>query len=164
MDYLAQQKFVHRDLATRNCMINKFLIVKIADFGLSRDIYKSDYYRVEDKKRPLPVKWMAIESLTEGVFSTKTDVWSFGIVLWELTTRGCAPYPDVDSFHMKAYLNRGRRLTQPEHAPDDVYVLMCRCWRKNPDDRPTFSELHTVLKDIVNDQQSNVSPEYLTVL
>lgn len=164
MEYLANQKIVHRDLATRNCMVNKLLVVRIADFGLSRDIYKSDYYRVEDKHRPLPVKWMAIESLTGGVFTSSSDVWSFGVLLWELLTRGCSPYPDIDTFNLKTYLLAGRRLPQPEHAPDNVYALMYSCWEEQSENRPTFEELHRILAKIVEEEEENMTPEYLKLI
>ncbi|KAK2182661.1 hypothetical protein NP493_342g02055 [Ridgeia piscesae] len=164
MCYLAMQKFVHRDLATRNCMVDEELTVKIADFGLSRDVYRTDYYRVEDKHRPLPVRWMAIESLTLGVFTSKSDVWSFGVTLWELLTRGCSPYPDVDSFNIKSYVMSGRRMSQPQHAPDDVYALISRCWQDDPDHRPSFKNLHVELRDIIDRSTANNHHEYLQLV
>ncbi|KAL1481269.1 hypothetical protein MTO96_034557 [Rhipicephalus appendiculatus] len=98
MQYLAHLKFVHRDLAARNCMLSEDLIVRIADFGLSRDIYEKDYYSEQDRKTKLPVKWMSPESLEAGVYDHKTDVWSYGVLLWELITRGAAPYAHVDNW------------------------------------------------------------------
>ena len=98
MDYLSGQKFVHRDLAARNCMLDSDLTAKVADFGLSRDIYEREYYSSDNKKCKLPVKWMAPESLEKGTYNTKTDVWSYGVVVWELLTRGVTPYPDVDNW------------------------------------------------------------------
>ncbi|XP_076468403.1 hepatocyte growth factor receptor-like [Babylonia areolata] len=92
MDYLAGLKFVHRDLAARNCMLDEEFRVRVADFGLARDIYEKEYYSSENKKAKLPVKWMALESLEKGTYSSKTDVWSYGVVLWELLTRGVTPY------------------------------------------------------------------------
>ena len=91
MSYLSDKKFVHRDLAARNCMVAEDLTVKIGDFGMTRDIYETDYYR-KGGKGLLPVRWMAPESLRDGVFTSQCDVWSFGVVLWEMATLASQPY------------------------------------------------------------------------
>ncbi|KAJ3601888.1 hypothetical protein NHX12_029650 [Muraenolepis orangiensis] len=119
MEYLSQKKFVHRDLAARNCMLDENFTVKVADFGMARDIFDKEYYSIQDhKKAKLPVKWMPIESLQTQKFTTKSDVWSFGILLWELLTRGATPYSDVDPYDITHYLLKGRRLAQPQFCPD----------------------------------------------
>ncbi|XP_043944641.1 hepatocyte growth factor receptor isoform X2 [Protopterus annectens] len=142
MEYLASKKFVHRDLAARNCMLDESFTVKVADFGLARDIFDKEYYSVHNKTgTKLPVKWMALESLQTQKFTTKSDVWSFGVLLWELMTRGAPPYPDVNSFDITVYLLQGRRLLQPEYCPDSLYEVMLKCWHPKPEIRPTFSEL-----------------------
>ncbi|XP_068132552.1 hepatocyte growth factor receptor-like [Hyperolius riggenbachi] len=142
MEYLASKKFVHRDLAARNCMLDETFTVKVADFGLARDVYEKEYYSVHNKTgAKLPVKWMALESLQTQKFTTKSDVWSFGILLWELMTRGAPPYPDVNSFDITVYLLEGRRLLQPEYCPDPLFEVMLKCWHPKPELRPTFSEL-----------------------
>ncbi|CAL8358879.1 unnamed protein product [Lota lota] len=142
MEYLASQKFVHRDLAARNCMLDESFIVKVADFGLARDVYDKEYYSVHNKNAvKLPVKWMALESLQTHKFTTKSDVWSFGVLLWELMTRGAPPYSDVNSFDITVYLLQGRRLLQPEFCPDTLYTVMVECWHPKLERRPTFSEL-----------------------
>ncbi|XP_052285570.1 hepatocyte growth factor receptor-like isoform X3 [Dreissena polymorpha] len=120
MAYLSELKFVHRDLACRNCMLDEDFRVKVADFGLSRDIYEKDYYACDNKKTMLPVKWMALECLEKGKYSSKSDVWSFGIVLWELMTRGVNPYPEVDNWDIVRYLKHGRRMPQPQYCPDQL--------------------------------------------
>ncbi|XP_055958197.1 hepatocyte growth factor receptor-like [Patella vulgata] len=120
MEYLAGLKFVHRDLAARNCMLDQDFRAKVADFGLARDIYEKDYYSSDNKKMKLPVKWMAMESLEKGTYSAKSDVWSFGVVLWELMTRGVNPYPEVDNWDVIRYLKAGRRMAQPQYCPDPL--------------------------------------------
>ncbi|KAL4226642.1 hypothetical protein ACF0H5_014623 [Mactra antiquata] len=150
MAYLSELKFVHRDLACRNCMLNEEFRVKVADFGLSRDIYEKDYYASESKKTMLPVKWMAIECLEKGKYSSKSDVWSFGIVLWELMTRGVNPYPEVDNWDIVRYLKQGRRMPQPQYCPDALYTIMRKCWHPNSKQRPEFSQLAHEIKDMIN--------------
>uniref|UniRef100_A0A8C5MDM8 Hepatocyte growth factor receptor n=1 Tax=Leptobrachium leishanense TaxID=445787 RepID=A0A8C5MDM8_9ANUR len=149
MEYLASKKFVHRDLAARNCMLDENFTVKVADFGLARDVYDKEYYSVHNKTgAKLPVKWMALESLQTQKFTTKSDVWSFGVLLWELMTRGAPPYPDVNSFDITIYLLQGRRLLQPEYCPDPLFDVMLKCWHPKPELRPTFSELVSRISSI----------------
>ncbi|KAI0221570.1 Tyrosine-protein kinase transforming protein SEA [Lamellibrachia satsuma] len=144
--------------------VDEELTVKIADFGLSCDVYRTNNYRMEDKHQPLPVQWMAIECLTLGVFTSKSDVWSFGVNLWELFTHGCSPYPDVDNFNIKSYVLSGRHMSQPQHAPYDVYALICRCWEDDPDNRPLFEELYEELRDIIDRSTANNHHEYLQLV
>uniref|UniRef100_A0A4W5NIU4 Hepatocyte growth factor receptor n=1 Tax=Hucho hucho TaxID=62062 RepID=A0A4W5NIU4_9TELE len=149
MEYLASKKFVHRDLAARNCMLDESYTVKVADFGLARDVYEKEYYSIHSKSGvKLPVKWMALESLQTHKFTPKSDVWSFGVLLWELMTRGAPPYSDVNSFDITVFLLQGRRLLQPEFCPDALYNVMVECWHPKPERRPTFSELVSRIKSI----------------
>ncbi|KAG8439799.1 hypothetical protein GDO86_005824 [Hymenochirus boettgeri] len=149
MEYLASKKFVHRDLAARNCMLDENFTVKVADFGLARDVYDKEYYSVHNKTgAKLPVKWMALESLQTQKFTTKSDVWSYGVLLWELMTRGAPPYPDVNSFDITIYLLQGRRLLQPEYCPDQLFEVMLKCWHPKPELRPSFSDLVSRISSI----------------
>ncbi|ELU04082.1 hypothetical protein CAPTEDRAFT_93615 [Capitella teleta] len=154
MNYLAEKRFVHRDLACRNCMVNRDMVVRVADFGLSRDIYTNDYYRVNTAKRPLPVKWMAVESLESGKFDSKSDVWSFGVVMWELLTRGCQPYPDVDNFDIRTYILCGNRMDRPDYAPDEMYLMMLECWADNPLSRPSFRKIYNRIATFLDESST----------
>ncbi|XP_011224933.2 macrophage-stimulating protein receptor isoform X4 [Ailuropoda melanoleuca] len=150
MEYLAGQKFVHRDLAARNCMLDESFTVKVADFGLARDVLDKEYYSVRQHRHArLPVKWMALESLQTYRFTTKSDVWSFGVLLWELLTRGAPPYPHIDPFDLPQFLAQGRRLPQPEYCPNSLYAVMLRCWAPDPGVRPTFTALVEDVEHVV---------------
>ncbi|XP_033284135.1 hepatocyte growth factor receptor isoform X3 [Orcinus orca] len=168
MKYLASKKFVHRDLAARNCMLDEKFTVKVADFGLARDVYDKEYYSVHNKTgAKLPVKWMALESLQTQKFTTKSDVWSFGVLLWELMTRGAPPYPDVNTFDITVYLLQGRRLLQPEYCPDPLYEVMLKCWHPKAELRPSFSELvsriSAIFSTFIGEHYVHVNATYVNV-
>lgn len=147
MEYLSSRGLIHRDLAARNCMLREDLRVCVADFGLSRKVYSKDYYRQGVVSR-MPVKWMAIESITEYIYSPKTDVWSFGVTMWEVLSCGKTPYPGVQNHEMYLHLQGGHRMEKPPMCPDELYDAMCRCWQECPEHRPTFFDLHGTLQTL----------------
>ncbi|XP_071499004.1 tyrosine-protein kinase RYK-like [Diadema antillarum] len=146
MMYLGKKRMVHRDLATRNCVIDEDYNLKITDNALSRDLFPSDYHCLGDNENR-PVKWMAVESLVHRNFSHASDVWSFGVCLWELVTLGQTPYMDLDPFEMATFLKSGYRMPQPPSCPDELFNLMACCWALLPQDRPKFSQLCAALTD-----------------
>ncbi|XP_075418663.1 tyrosine-protein kinase Mer [Tenrec ecaudatus] len=148
MEYLSNRNFLHRDLAARNCMLRDDMTVCVADFGLSKKIYSGDYYR-QGRIAKMPVKWIAIESLADRVYTSKSDVWAFGVTMWEIVTRGMTPYPGVQNHEMYDYLLHGHRLKQPEDCLDELYEVMYSCWRADPLDRPTFSVLRLQLEKLL---------------
>jgi RYK receptor-like tyrosine kinase len=149
MYHLTRKGFVHKDLATRNIYIHENYHVKIGDRGLSWDFYPEDYYTIDGggEMIGIPVKWMAAETICDKKFSQYSDVWSFGVVLWEIMTRGKTPYEDVLPENMLTYLTSGHRLSQPKNCPDDLFSLMGWCWALTPTDRPRFSHLTVRLKE-----------------
>ncbi|XP_006876512.1 PREDICTED: tyrosine-protein kinase Mer [Chrysochloris asiatica] len=148
MEYLSNRNFLHRDLAARNCMLRDDMTVCVADFGLSKKIYSGDYYR-QGRIAKMPVKWIAIESLADRVYTSKSDVWAFGVTMWEIMTRGMTPYPGVQNHEIYDYLIHGHRLKQPEDCLDELYEIMYSCWRTDPLDRPTFSVLRLQLEKLL---------------
>ena len=147
MRYLASFKYVHRDLATRNCLVGQNFVVKIADFGMSRSLYEDSYYRVRGRAM-LPIRWMASESFY-GRFSEKTDVWAFGVSMWEIFTF-CQhqPYEELDDQEVIQDAVRGtsrQLLPKPEGCPQDIYELMLRCWEYAADERANFEEIFSTL-------------------
>ncbi|XP_056621514.1 insulin-like growth factor 1a receptor [Triplophysa dalaica] len=146
MAYLNANKFVHRDLAARNCMVTEDFTVKIGDFGMTRDIYETDYYR-KGGKGLLPVRWMSPESLKDGVFTTNSDVWSFGVVLWEIATLAEQPYQGMSNEQVLRFVMEGGLLDKPDNCPDMLFELMRMCWQFNPKMRPSFLEIINSIKE-----------------
>uniref|UniRef100_A0A8C3TMK1 Tyrosine-protein kinase Mer n=1 Tax=Catharus ustulatus TaxID=91951 RepID=A0A8C3TMK1_CATUS len=153
MEYLSSRNFLHRDLAARNCMLRDDMTVCVADFGLSKKIYSGDYYR-QGRIAKMPVKWIALESLADRVYTTKSDVWAFGVTMWEIATRGMTPYPGVQNHEIYEYLFHGQRLKKPEDCLDELYEIMSECWRADPAARPTFSQLKAQLEKLLENLPS----------
>ncbi|KAM8952873.1 vascular endothelial growth factor receptor kdr-like [Pelodytes ibericus] len=156
MEFLASRKCIHRDLAARNILLSENNVVKICDFGLARDIYKDpDYVRKGDAR--LPLKWMAPEAIFDKIYTTQSDVWSFGVLLWEIFSLGASPYPGVqidEDFCCR--LKEGTRMRSPEYCTPEIYQTMLDCWQGIPTDRPTFTDLVERLGDLL---QANVQQE-----
>uniref|UniRef100_UPI00398E4AE4 vascular endothelial growth factor receptor 1 isoform X2 n=1 Tax=Pristiophorus japonicus TaxID=55135 RepID=UPI00398E4AE4 len=156
MEFLASRKCIHRDLAARNILLSENNVVKICDFGLARDIYKDpDYVRKGDAR--LPLKWMAPESIFDKVYNTQSDVWSYGVLLWEIFSLGASPYPGVqidEEFCRR--LKEGTRMRAPEYATPEIYQTLLDCWHGDPKERPTFTVLVKRLGDLL---QANVQQD-----
>ncbi|XP_052126084.1 vascular endothelial growth factor receptor 1 [Frankliniella occidentalis] len=151
MEYLASRKVLHGDLAARNILLADNNIIKICDFGLAKSVYKDENY-LKKENGPLPIKWMAIESIRDRIFSTQSDVWSFGIVLWEFFTLARTPYTGMAADeHMYKRLEEGYRMEKPPYATDDLYTVMMECWQARPILRPSFTELVDTLGSMLED-------------
>ncbi|KAK0410497.1 hypothetical protein QR680_005159 [Steinernema hermaphroditum] len=142
--YLEMNKHVHRDLAARNCLISsrnaQLRVTKIADFGLARDIDSNEYYRIHGEDF-LPLRWLAPESAHDGVFTTKSDVWAFGVLLWEILTLGRTPYDDKENFQVLQYVKNGGTLEKPPHCPEELFNVVREAWVYEPEKRPRFADL-----------------------
>ncbi|XP_051507831.1 fibroblast growth factor receptor 3-like isoform X6 [Myxocyprinus asiaticus] len=140
MEYLASKKCIHRDLAARNVLVTEDNIMKIADFGLARDVHNIDYYKKTTNGR-LPVKWMAPEALFDRVYTHQSDVWSYGVLLWEIFTLGGSPYPGIPVEELFKLLKEGHRMDKPANCTHELYMIMRECWHAVPSQRPTFRQL-----------------------
>uniref|UniRef100_A0A8C1T8L0 receptor protein-tyrosine kinase n=1 Tax=Cyprinus carpio TaxID=7962 RepID=A0A8C1T8L0_CYPCA len=149
MEFLASRKCIHRDLAARNILLSENNVVKICDFGLARDVYKDpDYVRKGDAR--LPLKWMAPEAIFDKIYTTQSDVWSFGVLMWEIFSLGASPYPGLhidEEFCCR--LKEGTRMKAPEYSSSEIYQTMLDCWHGEPSKRPTFTELVERLGDLL---------------
>uniref|UniRef100_A0A646QDD7 Fibroblast growth factor receptor n=1 Tax=Hemiscolopendra marginata TaxID=943146 RepID=A0A646QDD7_9MYRI len=157
MEYLASKHCIHRDLAARNVLVGTDKVMKIADFGLARDVHNIDYYKKTTDGR-LPVKWMAPEALFDRVYTNQSDVWSFGVLLWEIMTLGGTPYPSIPIERLFQLLKDGHRMEKPQNCPLDIYMLMRECWHPSPLQRPLFKDL---VEDLDRILTQSAAEEYL---
>nr|KAF6409819.1 FES proto-oncogene, tyrosine kinase [Rousettus aegyptiacus] len=147
MEYLESKCCIHRDLAARNCLVTEKNILKISDFGMSRE-EEDGIYAASGGLRQVPVKWTAPEALNYGRYSSESDVWSFGILLWETFSLGASPYPNLSNPQTRDFIEKGGRLPCPELCPDAVFRLMEQCWAYEPGQRPSFSTIYQELQSI----------------
>ncbi|XP_022807724.1 tyrosine kinase receptor Cad96Ca-like [Stylophora pistillata] len=147
MSYLSSESIIHRDLAARNVLVGKNETCKVTDFGMARDVHQKNICERKTKGR-LPVKWTAYEALLYGNYTTKSDVWSYGVVLYEIFTIGGSPYPRIDGEKIANLLEEGYRMPKPQHVENELYQIMMRCWQNDPDERPAFTELKIQLKEM----------------
>ncbi|XP_034739534.1 vascular endothelial growth factor receptor kdr-like isoform X1 [Etheostoma cragini] len=163
MEFLASRKCIHRDLAARNILLSENNVVKICDFGLARDIYKDpDYVRKGDAR--LPLKWMAPEAIFDKIYTTQSDVWSFGVLMWEIFSLGASPYPGVQiDEEFCCRLKEGTRMRAPEYSSSEIYQTMLDCWQGEPQERPTFTELVEQLGDLLQASVQQEGKHYIPI-
>jgi tyrosine-protein kinase Fer len=154
MQYLESKNCIHRDLAARNCLVGEKNVVKISDFGMSRE---EEEYTVSDGLKQIPIKWTAPEALNYGKYTSLCDVWSFGVLCWEIFSKGGTPYQGMTNTKAREMLDSGYRMPAPEGTSDDMYNLMLRCWNYEAEARPHFKEIHSKI-DILFSRFS-VGPE-----
>lgn len=148
MEYLSSKGVIHRDLAARNVLVGHNKTCKVADFGFARDVVVNRIYERKSEGR-LPIRWMAPESLYDNIFSSKTDVWSFGVLLWEIVTLGSTPYPGMAAGDVIKKIRDGYRLEKPDHCKRELYNIMYYCWAKDSKERPSFVELAQTLEKLL---------------
>uniref|UniRef100_A0A3Q2XWF4 Focal adhesion kinase 1 n=1 Tax=Hippocampus comes TaxID=109280 RepID=A0A3Q2XWF4_HIPCM len=150
--YLESKRFVHRDIAARNVLVSTVDCVKLGDFGLSRYMEDSSYYKASKGK--LPIKWMAPESINFRRFTTASDVWMFGVCMWEILMYGIKPFQGVKNNDVIGRIENGERLAMPPQCPPTLYSLMTKCWSYDPSKRPRFNELKTQLSTILEEEKA----------
>ncbi|XP_046384921.1 focal adhesion kinase 1 [Ischnura elegans] len=151
LSYLESKKFVHRDIAARNVLVSSHNCVKLADFGLSRWVEDQSYYKASKGK--LPIKWMAPESINFRRFTTASDVWMFGVCMWEILMLGVKPFQGVKNNDVIGKIENGERLALPQSCPPRLYSLMSQCWSYEPSKRPSFKEIKEVLNEILLEER-----------
>ena len=149
MEYLESRRYMlHRDLASRNFLVTEEFCVKLADFGRARFVSDDNYQAPRSEK--ICIKWSAPEVLVDSIYSTKSDVWAIGVLLWEIFSRGERPYATLSGEQTAVYVVEGGRLSRPSGCPRDLFSIMKDCWKRKPQDRPTFQQLVSALQSKTN--------------
>ncbi|RXN00935.1 Tyrosine-protein kinase Fyn [Acipenser ruthenus] len=156
MAYIERMNYIHRDLRSANILVGDNLVCKIADFGLARLIEDNEYTARQGAK--FPIKWTAPEAALYGKFTIKSDVWSFGILLTELVTKGRVPYPGMNNREVLEQVERGYRMPCPQDCPSSLHELMVQCWKKDPEERHTFEYLQAFLEDYFTATEPQYQP------
>ncbi|XP_064626718.1 muscle, skeletal receptor tyrosine protein kinase-like isoform X2 [Lineus longissimus] len=159
MEYLAGKKYVHRDLATRNCLVGENLIVKISDFGLARSIENGDYY-IGDEHDAIPIRWTPIEAVLYNKFTVESDVWSFGVVLWEIFSYAQQPYSEMSHEEVIKFVKDGSTMSPPPDTSQEICEVMQHCWHRKASSRPSFQTLHRSLKALVEEYSNKTNKVY----
>merc|ERR1711935_90181 len=165
MRYLEEKCCIHRDLATRNILVTQNLACKISDFGLARNVDETNYiYTMASQPAPaakfLPWRWMSIETLEQNIFTTASDVWSFGVVMWEIFAFGMTPYMTLENEEILKFLQKAKRLDRPKYATPELYRIMQDCWHVSPSSRPTFRSISEDAEKML--YNLGVAEDYLT--
>ncbi|CAH1797646.1 unnamed protein product, partial [Owenia fusiformis] len=148
MSCLESYKIIHRDLAARNILVDKELRAKVSDFGFARDVGEDGTYE-RGSQGKLPIRWMAIESLLYNLSTCKSDVWSYGVLLWEIISLGATPYPGMGARQIMKDIGRGYRMEKPKQCDQEIYELMLNCWNERPEKRPAFKTIVQTVNNII---------------
>lgn len=151
MEYLADKGYVHRELCTKNCIIGKGMIVKISNLGFSWKGPNCDYFSLDENERAgYPVRWLPPETIQYGIFKEETDIWSFGVVLWEIYSSGLTPYYGMNDDEVISLVEGGDTLPCPKECPNEMYEVMQGCWSLEPTERPRFNSIHQLISSLFN--------------
>ncbi|XP_038064833.1 tyrosine-protein kinase receptor Tie-1-like [Patiria miniata] len=149
MKFVSSQLCIHRDLAARNVLVAEDMTCKVSDFGLARDVKNMRVYEHQSGDN-LPLRWMAVESLIDHTYTTESDVWSYGVLLWEIVNLGADPYPAINREEVKQEVQSGYRMPKPKHCQQELYDMMLKCWQEKPEDRPSFAFIGNELNRLMN--------------